>query len=249
MTAPIVGPGILRRMQQYSTTPATPEDYRPSPTNWSYSEAFGKDGRRYVFLKATGAVLVFDWDSSIVAGGGPDPAPPDPPIKQVPSPNFWPTREGHDPIAIVLHTMAGSLAGTDGWFSTPASEVSAHYGVGLSGEIHQYVPLTGSAWANGVAQPGAGYAWPGPAGININLLTVSIETEDLGNANQPVTPAQYTSVAAVGRLTVARYPSIKYLVTHRAITPRDRPNCPGARWTANGGFVGLANELGLTPVL
>lgn len=245
-----VGPGVARRLAQYQDEPATDEVYvtnRDGRTQWS--ETVGKSGRLYRYVASTNEVHVFDPASSIAAGGGPDPAPATPAIKQVPSPNCWPTREGHDPIALVLHTMAGSLAGSDAWFQNAASSVSAHFGVGLSGEVHQYVPLEGAAWANGIAQPGRGYAWPGPAGVNINLLTVSIETEDLGNANQPVTVEQYKSVAAVARLAIAKYPSIRYLVTHRAITPKDRPNCPGARWTANGGFVGLANELGLTPIL
>lgn len=61
----VVGPGILKRMEQYGTTPATDEDYRPSSSNWTYSEAFGINGQRFVYLRATKEVLVFDLDSRI----------------------------------------------------------------------------------------------------------------------------------------------------------------------------------------
>jgi N-acetyl-anhydromuramyl-L-alanine amidase AmpD len=35
--------------------------------------------------------------------------------------------------------MDGTLAGTDAWFTNPASQVSAQYGIGKNGEVHQYV--------------------------------------------------------------------------------------------------------------
>lgn len=55
-----VGPGILKRMEQYGTEPATDEAYLPRPDAWTYSEAFGMDGRRYVYLRAARQVLSFD---------------------------------------------------------------------------------------------------------------------------------------------------------------------------------------------
>lgn len=139
--------------------------------------------------------------------------------------------------------MGGSLAGTDSWFNNPASQVSAHYGVGLDGALHQYVKLEDGAWANGVLEPGN--SWMGPAGINPNLLTVGIETEDKGNAAQVVTDAEYTSTLAAARLALARYPSIRYLLAHTVISPRTRPNCCGPRWVGTGRFEQLATELGL----
>lgn len=141
--------------------------------------------------------------------------------------------------------MDGTLAGTDSWFANPASQVSAHYGVGLDGTTHQYVHVEDAAWANGVLEPGD--TWPGPRGVNPNNLTVSIETEDLGNASQPVTDAQFDAVLALGRQLVAAYPSIKWLCRHTTISPRSRPDCPGIRWTW-ARFTPLAEWLGLEPV-
>jgi N-acetyl-anhydromuramyl-L-alanine amidase AmpD len=142
--------------------------------------------------------------------------------------------------------MAGTLAGTDSWFANPASQVSAHFGVGLDGTIHQYVALENTAWANGILEPGN--QWEPLFGTgNPNDRTVSIETEDLGSGATPVTDAQYASVLAVGRLALARFPSITHLVGHNVISPASRVNCPGARWTASR-FASLARELGLVGV-
>ena len=168
-----------------------------------------------------------------------------PTILQTPSPNFWPGRDV-PPVALVLHTMGGTLAGTDSWFAQPASQVSAHFGVGLDGTIHQYVDWDCRAWANGILE--AGNQWEPLFGAgNPNDRTVSIETEDLGSGATPVTDAQYASVLAVGRLALARFPTLTHLVSHRVISPLSRPNCCGARWTASR-FATLARELGLVGI-
>lgn len=92
-------------------------------------------------------------------------------IKQIPSPNFW---KGHRKrIAVVLHTSGGTLKSMDSWFSNKDSQVSAHYGIGLNGEIHQYVQEKDSSWAVGVIiKP----TWKILIkGINPNLDTISVE--------------------------------------------------------------------------
>ncbi len=239
-----IGPGLAKRLQQYQDEPASDEVYfknAKGQTQWS--EAMGKSGRIYRHLAASNEVHVFDPASSIVSGGGPDPVPM-PTIVQVPSPNNWLTRQGQDAIAIVIHTMSGTLAGADAWFKDPASEVSAHYGVGLGeGRVHQYVSLASAAWANGQIEPGN--VWPGPPDVNPNLLTVSIETEDNNNPGQPVTEAQYNATLGCCRLALARFPSITYLLGHDRISPQTRSNCPGKRWRASGAMASLAKTLGL----
>ena len=171
---------------------------------------------------------------------------PAPVARRVGSPNYWPGRPHGPPIALVVHTMAGRLVGADAWFADPRSQVSAHYGVGLDGRIHQYVGLQDRAWANGATEPGS--TWPGPAGLNPNHLTVSIEVEDRGDPGRPMTEAQYRGVLAAGRLALSRYPQIRYLVTHRAISPRSRPDDPGRRWMQRDHFARLAAALGLKAV-
>lgn len=138
--------------------------------------------------------------------------------------------------------MGGTLAGCDAWFSTTRSQVSAHFGVGLGGALHQYVRLADTAWANGVLE--AGNTWPGPAGVNPNALSVSIETEDRGMGATPVTDSQYIGTEAAAFLALEHYPSIRYVMDHTVVSPRSRPNCCGDRWTASGRLAQLASALG-----
>lgn len=141
--------------------------------------------------------------------------------------------------------MGGYLAGTDSWFTTPDSQVSAHYGVGLNGEIHQYVAETMAAWANGILE--AGNRWPFSQYINPNYRTISIETEDNGSGLTPVTVAQFEAVFSLCKGISDRWP-ITHLIAHDAISPHSRVNCPGPRWTADRMGV-IAKALTLVLVL
>jgi LysM repeat protein len=161
------------------------------------------------------------------------------------SPNFWAGRPHGPPIALVLHTADGGMHGIDGEFATAHSGLSTHFAVGLDGSIHQYVELDDRAWGNGYFEPG--HVWPGPD-LSPNHFTVSIETEDLGNPRQAVTEAQFRATVEVGQIVLRHYPSIRYLITHRAIAPETRHNDPGPRWVASGRFTALANALGLKPI-
>lgn len=68
----------------------------------------------------------------------------------VESPN-WSGRGTCGIEAIVLHvTGPGSLAGMDSWFKNPSSSVSAHFGIGKKGEVHQYVEVGDSSWNAGI---------------------------------------------------------------------------------------------------
>ena len=81
----------------------------------------------------------------------------------------------------VVHVMQGTLAGTDSWFMNPSAQVSAHFGIGKNGEVHQYVDTGIVAWAEA--------AYNGEA--------ISIEHE--GNSGDSLTPAQITADRALVR--------------------------------------------------
>lgn len=87
-----------------------------------------------------------------------------------PSPNqgglIGPVRLG------VVHVMEGTLAGTDSWFMNPSAQVSAHFGVGKNGAVHQYVDTSLIAWAE----------------ANYNSVAISVEHE--GNSGESLTPQQ-----------------------------------------------------------
>jgi hypothetical protein len=179
---------------------------------------------------------------------------PEPPldttdIEWFDSPNHYNGRAGMDVVAVVVHTMAGTLEACDGWFSNPTSQVSTHYGVGLDGEIHQYVDLRDGAWGNGVLEDGN--RWVGLVGNeqNPNYQTVSIETEDRGSGLTPVTDEQFDGVLKAARVALLTFPrTLKYLVGHNIISARSRPHCCGKRWWNSGRFQQLADKLDLEAV-
>lgn len=164
-------------------------------------------------------------------------------------------------MAIVLHTMAGTLAGSDSWFNSPnnTTKSSAHYGVGLRADqpISQYVSLEHSAHANGIQEASA--IWPSVFGSDwANDETISVETEDTDAAhpshNAPVSDVQYARVLALcQRVILPAAPTITHLATHRSISPGSRCHCPGNRWLGPGGtggrFYELAAALRLKPLV
>src|SRR3989344_3627451 len=96
-------------------------------------------------------------------------------IIQKKSSNFWVGRKGYRPEAVVIHIMDGTLPGTDSWFANPTSQVSAHYGIGKSGEVHQYVQENDAAWHAGLVNaPVWKLIRPN---VNPNLYTIGIELE------------------------------------------------------------------------
>ncbi|KPC89892.1 hypothetical protein ADL27_38410 [Streptomyces sp. NRRL F-6602] len=48
---------------------------------------------------------------------------------------------------VVVHIMAGTLAGTDSWFRNSAAQASSHFGTGRSGALYQWVDTKDRAWA------------------------------------------------------------------------------------------------------
>lgn len=82
---------------------------------------------------------------------------------------------------IVIHSMDGTLAGSTNWFRRAGGTNSAHYGVGIEGNIVSWIP------ENCVAYHAGKYP--------VNQRSIGIECEDMGN-NQSVRPdALYQSVA------------------------------------------------------
>jgi hypothetical protein len=53
---------------------------------------------------------------------------------------------GNTPTLQITHIMQGTLAGSDSWFRNPAAQVSAHFGIGRSGEVIQWVDTSDTAW-------------------------------------------------------------------------------------------------------
>ncbi|MGW1277579.1 peptidoglycan-binding protein [Streptomyces tsukubensis] len=60
------------------------------------------------------------------------------------------TPGGQDSVrGVVIHIMAGTLAGTDSWFRNPRARASSHFGTGKGGKLYQWVSTADRAWAQG----------------------------------------------------------------------------------------------------
>lgn len=148
-------------------------------------------------------------------------------------------RQGHRPVALVAHTMEGSLAGCVSWFQNPVSRVSTHYAVGKDGRIVQFVREADAAWGNGT-DPSRGYdsyrsdltvPWIADLwqhGVNANLVTISCEFE--GFSGEALTEAQYRAGLDLCRDVFARNgwrDEPGRLIGHCQIDAVTRPGCPG----------------------
>lgn len=105
------------------------------------------------------------------------------------SPNFKEGRGGKKLSLIVVHHMAGTLAGTDKVFQDTNRNTSAHYGVGRNGEIHQYVYDSDTAFHAG--------------NYDINQRSIGIEHEDLNADNY--TELEYQTSAQLIRSLCSKY--------------------------------------------
>lgn len=178
-------------------------------------------------------------------------------ILQIPSPHFTSGRNGLSPIAIVIHIMEGTLSGTDSWFQDPDSKVSAHYGIGKNGEVHQYVQETDTAWHAGrVDHP----SWKliktsGGTFVNPNSYTIGIEHE--GFADTDWTDAMYNASAELIRAISTRWNFLidkDRVIGHREIY--SLKTCPGNKVDLNklitlatGGIAKIAGKGKVTTIM
>jgi len=161
-------------------------------------------------------------------------------IIQKKSSNFWVGRKGYKPEAVVVHIMDGTLSGTDSWFANPASQVSAHYGIGKNGEVHQYVQENDSAWHAGrVDRPVWKFIRPD---INPNLYTIGIEHE--GKPEEVWTAAMKQSSANLIREICERWQipiDRNHVIGHYEIYSK-KPNCPATNKRILDELVALAGQ-------
>ncbi len=162
-------------------------------------------------------------------------------IIQKPSPNFKLGRDTYKPEIIVIHIMAGTLTGTDSWFGTSASEVSAHYGIGHNGEIHQYVDERNVAWQAGrVSGPTFKLS---KLGVNPNLYTIGIEHEGM-DLSKDGTQAQLEASAALIRDICIRWAipmDRDHIIGHYQVFDQ-KPNCPATDKTIIDTLIKMVNE-------
>ena len=166
------------------------------------------------------------------------------------SQNCHTKRAGYHPEAVVLHIMDGSLIGTDSWFNDPKSHVSAHYGVGRTGEVHQYVKETDCAFHAGtVDRP----EWKlikrmGEGGrvINPNYYTIGVEHEGHGAEAWPQAMLEASLELVANIVRRWNIPAdADHIIPHRDIR-KSKPMCPGGGIDF-AAYIGAVNRRLLTP--
>ncbi|MFJ2029415.1 N-acetylmuramoyl-L-alanine amidase [Streptosporangium sp. NPDC087985] len=123
---------------------------------------------------------------------------------------------------VVIHIMAGTLAGTDSWFRNPAAQASSHFGTGKQGALVQWVDTKDRSWTQALG----------------NRSWISIENE--GKGGDELTDAQLDANARVLAwahtehgvpLQLADDPTGYGLGHHSmgGIPWGNHPHCPGPR--------------------
>ena len=139
--------------------------------------------------------------------------------------NFRKGRHGFEPRAIVVHIIVGSLGSAGLTFHDPRASVSAHYGVGKSGNVHQFVEETDTAFHAGiVVRPTWRLIDPK---VNPNFYTIGIEHE--GQPQDVWPDEQYRASAALVREIAGRWKiplDREHVIMHREI--RASKTCPGS---------------------
>ena len=160
--------------------------------------------------------------------------------------NFTPGRaHGHQPEAVVIHIMDGTLVGTDSWFNTAASQVSAHYGVGKTGVLHQYVKETDTAHHAGIVdKPSWSRIKPN---TNPNYYTIGIEHEGVDSVPWPWPAAQLQASLELVRGICDRWAiplDADHVITHHMI--RSGKTCPGSHFDHDD-YIARLRALGPAP--
>lgn len=112
---------------------------------------------------------------------------------------------------LVLHVQSGTQKGTDAWFHNPKAQVSAHFGIPLSGRPVQWVDTDDKAWAEAGGNP----SW------------ISVELEGYADHGPAPTHSQIEWCAHL----------LAWLRRHEEIPLRkaDHPDEPGLGWHGMGG--------------
>lgn len=156
-------------------------------------------------------------------------------------PNRFNGRKGNIPDVIVFHNTGGKkISSAHHWFLNAESQTSAHFLVGLDGEVRQYVNLADGAWCNGTSSDRAAAHYYGNAesGVvrtrpqNANLYTVSAEF--VGDVGSPLTKYQDRAAVELTDFVLTELERIYgfvfplnslHVISHGAVAPLTRRGC------------------------
>lgn len=129
-------------------------------------------------------------------------------------------RKGRAITAIVIHTMEGTLKGTQAWFKTPGRSVmtAAHYCIGSDGEVVQMVPDDKACLHAG------NMTW--------NLGSIGIEHEGHTDSAEAYPEAMLDSSAKIVAVLCKKYkiPADRIHIIAHSEVPRATHHDPGIKW-------------------
>ena len=132
--------------------------------------------------------------------------------------NYTRGRGGRAVKLMVIHVQDGTQRGSIAWFKNPASNVSAHYLIGMDGEVVQMVDEADTAWQAG--------------DFGVNQTSIGIEHEGQPSKGRWLpSAAQLAASAALVADICQRHgitPSPDTIIPHSQINPAHR--CPGPTW-------------------
>jgi len=141
-----------------------------------------------------------------------------------------------NPKWLVIHKTAGfhTLAELGSYFQTNTAMVTSHYGVGLEGEIAQFVHENRGACANCCLSSGHAAFLPDD-GRNFNNWSISIEHIDPATDNSTTVPdaQQQASFALIKDICQRNNIPMRYgdanggIIFHHDLDPVTRSRCPG----------------------
>ena len=142
-------------------------------------------------------------------------------LSVIPSPNFGERRGGLRPQLIVIHyTAMASCAEAHQRLCDPAAEVSAHWLISETGEVHALVDESLRAWHAGSGQ------WAGIA--DVNSQSIGIELANFGN--HPFAEPQMAALEILLAGVMARWViAPRGVIAHSDMAPT-RKSDPGARF-------------------
>lgn len=149
------------------------------------------------------------------------------------------SRGVHRPLLFVLHGTDGTASSAYNTFVNKSNGKSSTMIVTRKGEIWHLVPINQAPWTNGTTRnPTSNLVKSMPAGLNINLISLTIEMEEYPGAGGTgeITEEQFWGViyamkwmqSEVKRLygfTIPMYP--ERIQPHSAIDSTGKPSCPG----------------------
>lgn len=157
------------------------------------------------------------------------------------------------PSATVWHCMEGWLSTMRLWAAetlgpdgSPHHAVSYHFGLSLSGDIVQFVPIFTPAWHAGRLDD-VPPTWSGHRkDVNPNAHTIGVAAEGFYNAPDVWNDAQTTAAIRVQHWiaeTTKVGLSVETVIGHREIAPVSRANDPGPHWEKAKIILGSKRQL------